>query len=145
MADLREKVEAELQNIDDALRDLPQSKQLAHLSSLELVGTAALLSSFYNGVENILKQVLLARRIAIPAGAAWHRDLLNLVAKHGVISVGTRDQLAAYLAFRHFFSHAYGFDLDPDRLLPLVRDLPCVYRDVRREVIKAIIPVKKRK
>ena len=55
MADLREKVEAEFQNIDEALGDLPGAERLAELSPLELAGTAALLSSFYNGIENILK------------------------------------------------------------------------------------------
>lgn len=145
MADLREKVEAELQNIDAALRGLPRPERLQELSALELAGTAALLCSFYNGMENILKQILLARKVAIPAGAAWHRDLLNRLATRGEISNATRDLLAPYLAFRHFFSHAYGFDLDPDRLRPLVRGVPSVYRAVRRDLLKASGRTKMRK
>lgn len=145
MADLREKVEAELQNIDDALRDLPGANRLTGLSPLELAGTAALLSSFYNGLENILKQVALSRRLPIPTGATWHRDLLHLAVADGIISARMRDRLAPYLAFRHFFSHAYGFDLDPARLQPLVRDLAEVYKEFRSEIAQALPPLRRRK
>ena len=60
MASLREKVEAELEQMDQALRELPSARRVKALSVLELGGTASLLSSLFHGVENILKQVLLA-------------------------------------------------------------------------------------
>ena len=55
MASLREKVEAELEQMDRALRELPGARRVGQLSVLELGGTASLLSSLYHGVENILK------------------------------------------------------------------------------------------
>ena len=55
MASLREKVEAELEQMDQALRELPGARRVGQLSVLELGGTASLLSSLYHGVENILK------------------------------------------------------------------------------------------
>ncbi|MBI5396429.1 MAG: hypothetical protein HZA91_14135 [Verrucomicrobia bacterium] len=133
MASLREKLEAELEQIDGALRELPAVRQLNKLSALELAGAGSLLSSFYHGVENILKQALLAKGTALPAGAAWHRDLLQSACAHGIISIETRDRLAPYMAFRHFFTHAYGFDLDSERLLPLVRDVGLVYVGFKTE------------
>ena len=45
MASLREKVEAELEQIDQALRLLPEARRVTKLSALELGGTASLLSS----------------------------------------------------------------------------------------------------
>ena len=60
MASLREKVEAELEQMDQALRLLPEARRVPKLSVLELGGTASLLSSVYHGVENILKQGLLS-------------------------------------------------------------------------------------
>ena len=42
MAGLREKVEAELEQMDQALRALPGSRRLKKLSVLELAGTASL-------------------------------------------------------------------------------------------------------
>jgi hypothetical protein len=69
-------VEAELENVRAVLNELPESGRLPGLSTLELAGVAALLSSFYNGIEHVMKQVLVARGQPLPDGASWHRDLL---------------------------------------------------------------------
>lgn len=132
MASLCEKVEAELAQMDQALRELPAVRRVRALSVLELGGTASLLSSLYHGVENILKQGLQAEGAALPAGAAWHRDLLRSACEHSIVSAELQERLAPYMAFRHFFTHAYGFDLDPERLAPLVRDAGAVYGCFKR-------------
>jgi len=36
-------------------------------------------------------------------------------------------------AFRHFFTHAYGFDLDPQRMAPLVREVRPVFASFKKE------------
>jgi uncharacterized protein YutE (UPF0331/DUF86 family) len=133
MASLREKVEAELEQMEQALRELPGASRVSKLSVLELGGTASLLSSVYHGVENILKQGLLAVGVALPSGAAWHRDLLQSACEHGIVSTELRDRLVPYMAFRHFFTHAYGFDLDPRRLAPLVRNIRAVSGCFKKE------------
>ena len=135
MASLREKVEVELEQMDHVLRELPGARRVKTLSVLELGGTASLLSSVYHGMENILKQGLVAAGVALPSGAAWHRDLLELASKHGMVSTELRDRLLPYMAFRHFFTHAYGFDLDPQRLAPLVRAVcACFKKEAKRFV-----------
>lgn len=133
MVTLGEKVEAELEQIEQALRALPAAHRLNKLSVLELAGAAALLSSFYHGVENILKQALLATGTALPTGSAWHRDLLQSACAHGIVSTEARDRPAPYMAFRHFFTHAYGFELDPKRLAPLVSEVRPVYASFKAE------------
>lgn len=134
MASLSEKVEAELEQIEQALQAVPSARGMRQLSVLELAGTASLLSSFYHGVENILKQALLARGADLPTGAAWHRDLLQAACAQGIVSPETRDRLAPYLAFRHFFTHAYGFELEVAQLQPLVRDVRPVRARFRNDV-----------
>jgi hypothetical protein len=52
---------------------------------------------------------------------------LNAAATVGAVSIGTKNDLAGYLAFRHFFSHGYAMDLDPERLEPLVTNAQRVY------------------
>ncbi len=110
MASLREKIESEYEAIEDVLRALPVSDSLLDLSVLELAGVAALLHNFYNGIENILKQILTAKNLDIPDGAAWHRDLLAAVGEHGILCETTVESLKRFLAFRHFFSHGYALD-----------------------------------
>ena len=100
MASLSEKVEAELEQMERAMRELPAARRVAVLSVLELGGTGSLLSSLYHGAENILKQNLLTLGAALPKGAAWHRDLLQSACEHGIISSQMRDSLAPYLTDR---------------------------------------------
>ena len=91
MASLSEKVEAELEQMERVMRELPETRRVDDLSVLELAGTGSLLSSLYHGAENILKQSLLTLEAALPKGAAWHRDLLQSACENGIISGEVRD------------------------------------------------------
>lgn len=133
MPDFRQRIEAEYEAVERTLLALPAGL-LSELSELELAGVAALLHNFYNGLENILKQVCKAGNVAIPSGASWHRDLLLTSSETGFISADVVSNLSQYLAFRHFFSHAYALDLYPDRMQPLVQRAAKVFKDFREEV-----------
>lgn len=134
MANLAEHLTAELENMEGLLSRVPDAESLPGLSELELAGVAAMVHSYYNGVENLLKQVLRSQNRPLPTGESWHRDLLILAAKCGVVSQELTSRMQDYLAFRHFFAHAYAFDIDPQRLEPLVRQLGNVDSDLRREL-----------
>lgn len=133
MVDYPGRVQAEFEAIENALATLPDHP-LHTLSPLELAGVAALLHNFYNGVENILKQLFLLKNIAVTQGASWHRELLQSATEKHLISNQTGISLQPYLAFRHFFSHAYALDLYPYRMVPLVDDIGAVYRQFKQEV-----------
>jgi uncharacterized protein YutE (UPF0331/DUF86 family) len=74
----------------------------------------------------------------IPSGENWHRDLLLKAASAGFISESTNEDLKRYLAFRHFFSHAYALDLDPGRIEPLVADAQGVFAKFKSEIDLAL-------
>lgn len=133
MPDYRLRIEAEYEAIENALSALP-SRPLPTLSKLELAGVAALLHNFYSGVENVLKQVFQSKSFGAPAGESWHRELLVEAGERGVLSERLVSDLMRYLAFRHFFRHAYALDLSAERIEPLVRDAGSVFREFRGEI-----------
>jgi len=134
MAKLPEKVEAELENIEQVLAELKQAKNLRDLSTIKLAGIGAFIHNFYNGIENVLKQILISKYGKLPDGASWHSELLKTAVKKEIISSKTAKKLKDYLAFRHFFSHAYSFDLDKNLMMPLIKKADSVYKDFLKEI-----------
>ncbi len=94
----------------------------------ELSALAAMLHSFYNGVENIFKRIAEELDGQSPRREFWHRQLLDSMSEPGkarsvVLSKGLVERLDSYLDFRHFFRHAYVFTLRWDRMSSLVLGL----------------------
>jgi len=141
MANTREKVEAELENIERVLADLPAPCSLKQLSSLELAGVAALIHNFYNGVENVFKQLVVSKGLSIPQGPSWHIELIEICIANQIISRSTSDILKEYLSFRHFFSHAYSFDVDEEKIAPLLERIKDVHKRLVKDISK-ILPKK---
>jgi hypothetical protein len=137
MPDYRLRIEAEYEAIQNTLSALPD-RSLSTLSQLESAGVAALLHNFYNGIENILKQVFLKKSFSIPEGESWHRDLLLAAGEKNIISDPLLNNLKRYLAFRHYFSHAYALELFPERMEPLVKDAVALFNEFKQQIDKTI-------
>lgn len=137
MASLKDKIEYDIDNIDRVFEELPNHKNLSQLSILELAGVATLLHNFYNGVENIIKRVLIEKGFTVPHGAAWHKELLNMAENENIISTDVKNKLGEFLAFRHFFSHAYALDLYAERMEPLVKSAFELYNAFKIEISKS--------
>ena len=104
MASLKAKIEAEYENIDRLIQELPDKERLPLLEFLQLAGVATILHNFYNVIENIIKLILNEKNIPLPEGSSWHKDLLKLAEEERLITSSTREQLGEYLSFRHFLA-----------------------------------------
>jgi hypothetical protein len=128
------RIRAELENIDGIFEEIPNYKELPYLSTLELAGVAVLVHNFYNGVENILKQILKAKGIQISTSKSWHKELLNTSEDKKIISNKLKINLGEYLAFRHYFSHSYALDLYSDKMEPLVQKSKSIYEEFKENI-----------
>jgi len=134
MADLHRRILAERENVEIALGNLKDAMARTEKTVIELAAIATFLHNFYNGIENILKQILKAKYVDLPESATWNKELLNLSVSERIISEKLSDQLYIYLTFRHFFVHAYGFMLDEAHLEVLANNIP----DIWMQFTKAI-------
>jgi hypothetical protein len=139
---LRRQIAVEQEQINRLLeihRPLLRQCQNVAPNGIELSALAALLHSFYTGVENIFKRVAFDLDRHLPSGQTWHRDLLEQMARGGehrpaVISQALRGTLREYLQFRHVFRSAYSFDLDWEKMSGLVLNCEDVWRRLEAEM-----------
>jgi len=97
-------------------------------TEIELCALAALLHSFFTGIENIFKRVAVELDGEPVRGDSWHRELLlqmtsSRARRPPVLSEELHGTLNDYLRFRHVFRNAYSFDLDWQKMSPLVLSL----------------------
>jgi uncharacterized protein YutE (UPF0331/DUF86 family) len=139
---VKNKILAEITNIEKVLIELNKVKNKLNKELVVLAGIGAFLHNIYTGMENILKQILQHQNISIPETPTWHKDLLNLIVENNFITRETVDKIGKYLVFRHFFTHAYGFLIDEEKLKPLMDDISDIYSEFKREIDEYLLKVK---
>lgn len=105
----------------------------------EVPAIAAILHSFYTGVEQIFKRIALESDDGIPQGAYWHSELLERMSKTtplrpAVVSPQLNEVLQEYMDFRHVFRHAYSFELKWPKIAPLVARLHGTMSELEKEI-----------
>ena len=143
MDNLSKQVLAEKENIEKALSNLKEAMGRKTKSIIELAAIGTFLHNIYNGIENILKQVLKTKNVEIPKSDTWHKDLLNLSVSLGIISENLSDELYMYLTFRHFFVHTYGFMLEETQLEDLANNVQMIWSKFLLEIEKYLGPINK--
>jgi uncharacterized protein YutE (UPF0331/DUF86 family) len=127
MDNLIKKVEAEESNVEITLKNLTLALSRIEKTIIELAAIATFIHNFYNGIENILKQILNSENIELKKSSSSHKDLIILSVSKGIISQDVGDILFNYLSFRHFFVHAYGFMIDEAKLEILTKDISSIW------------------
>ena len=134
MANIKEKIHAEFENIETVLAELEKVKNRPNKELVILSGIGSFLQNIYTGIENVLKQISEHMNIPIPQSSTWHKDLLTSAVEHNIITRSTMDKIGEYLFFRHFFAHSYGFLIDEKLLQPLTDNVSTVYQDFNKEI-----------
>ena len=107
----------------------------------------ALLHSFYNGVESILKRFAHYHGVPLPKGERYHVDLLDLFRADEhvpplppLLHDGLGDQLDPFRRFRHFFRSTYSFQLDWSKLATGAASAAGVFGEFERRAQAALPP-----
>jgi uncharacterized protein YutE (UPF0331/DUF86 family) len=137
MAELCERILAEKENVELSLANLSQAMARTDRSIIELTAAASFIHNVYNGIENILKQVLAARSIEVAKAGTRHQELLKRSVAEKVVSDELAQELKEYLGFRHFFVHGYGFMVTEEPLQDLASRLPAVWARFIAEIERA--------
>jgi len=136
MVNLSQKIDAEKENVERVLAELEKVMRKKEKSVVELAAIATFLHNIYNGIENILKQILKEKNVPVGKSELWHKELLEQSVKNRIISEKMADDLREYLAFRHFFIHGYGFMLEEAPLKKLADGIPGIWSRLLSEIEK---------
>ena len=132
MANITLKVKVESENVLESLVHLSSVLERSDIGTVELAALGTFIHNIYNGIENILQQILKDQNIDIPSGHSWHKELLETSKANGILSSELVAELSKYLAFRHYFVHSYSFMLKAELLLPLARGAEDMWKQFSR-------------
>jgi hypothetical protein len=126
---LKAKIVFEISQIDKLLDDSKPLLDLCKLKTpdfIEMSAAALVLHSFYNGIENILVLIFKYYNEQLPKSNKWHMELLDRAFiseenRKQIFNNEIQETLEEYLKFRHFIRHAYGFQLEWERMEELIK------------------------
>ena len=109
-------------------------------TDLYLDSAALNLHDVYSGFERIFRQIAATVDDNLPAGADWHRELLEQMGldlpkiRPAVLTPDSIQHLDQYLRFRHVVRNIYTFSFDPERIAKLVTEMDAVFPQIRQEL-----------
>ena len=139
-------IESDLEDVETIVKEVENLRSEIQSSRKEpsqrdKAALGSFLHSFYNGIENILRRISREVDGTLPQGEGWHRALLKRMEREvpnrraSVLSEETADKLKPYLGFRHFFRHSYAFEIDWDKLKPLVENVEGVFKRFKQDLV----------
>lgn len=138
---LRARIRSELDFIEgevELLETLVDIRDERRWDRIEVHAAASALHSVYTGIERALMLGLKLHEKTLPAGAGWHRQVLEFSRASGLIDQNLSESLQEYLGFRHMYRNSYGSMLDQDLIEPMARRVTSVAADVRASLESAI-------
>jgi hypothetical protein len=139
---LSAKIIEEIDGINNAAKRAEFAWKKAHDTNDDLYfdSVALNLHSFYSGIEKIFK--LIAKEVDenIPDGPNWHEELLAQMSlditaiRPPVISGKLKNNLQEYRSFRHLIRNIYTYNINPQKIKPLIEILPSLLKDIDKDL-----------
>ena len=75
----------------------------------------------------------------IPNDLHWHKKLFDKAfetneKRTAIINNRYKEQFAEYLSFRHYFRHSYGYEIDWNRLKPLINGVEESWKALKEDI-----------
>lgn len=143
--ELAERFRGEVEDLDRtaqrALRAWERARSVTVDQDAYLDSVALNLHGFYSGLERLFE--LVARHVdgTLPAGATWHRDLLQVVSheatdvRPAVIDAHIASNLDKFRRFRHLVRNIYTTNLQPGRMAGMLQTLPKLWPRLRAQLL----------
>lgn len=122
LARLRHEISVDERLIRRQVSDIEQSIATWKETPIErpyLVYIAAAIHAYYTGLEALIERIARQLDQDVPHGDKWHKSLITQAfieiphVRPAIFPDHLERDFNALLAFRHFFRHAYGLELDP--------------------------------
>lgn len=141
---IKEQIKFNINEIDKLLMeyDLIFKKVKMHVPDIfDMTILGSVLHSFYNGVEKIFE--IIAKNVdnKVPIGNKSHQELLRQMListdKRGpIIDECIYINLREYATFRHFYRHAYSFQMNWEKMRGLVENIHLIWKDLKQSLEK---------
>lgn len=136
---LKEQIQFKIYDIDKLFTEYELIFEKITLEKPDLFDTTILgsvLHSFYNGLENIFEMIAKKVDNHVPVGNKSHQELLHQMSikndvRNEIIDEELYLKLREYATFRHFYRHTYSFQLNWEKMKPLIDNLFIVWDKVK--------------
>lgn len=138
LAVLRAEVAKQLEVIDKIYRRIKERRKAEDVVHLESLGYQ--LHNLYCAFEDLFKIVARFFENEVADEARYHAELLRRMTLHikgvrpALLTEETARLLDSLRAFRHFFRHAYTYELDPRKLAVVLEDALKLEERYKKEV-----------
>lgn len=139
------RIRQELTNVEVRVERAERAAMLGHQHPGDeqfFLDSAALnLHTFYAGLERVFRLIATSVDRSTPSGPDWHRELLSQMSldlpkiRRPVLSQATVKTVDEFLRFRHVLQNIYAFELDPERIEHLTRQLGPCFDSARKDLL----------
>ena len=139
---LKEKIVHEILRVNklfDSGKPLLDLCKIKEPDFIEASAAGSFLQSFYNGIESIILLIFKATKEDIPNDLHWHKKLFEKTFEMNekrtiIFREDYKELFTEYLSFRHYFRHSYGYEIEWERLKPLINGVEALWKLIEADL-----------